>query len=96
MQQLKRDHLPNPEHFDQEMPDNLHEQTAHVNLTIHTLTSDYLKQKYPLEAIAIVLFSQWLHLSVFFGVSEQDWQKMDYYFKEIIEETREYLRNNLK
>ncbi len=54
--------------------------------------SDYLKQHYHVEIIANVLFSQWLRLSVLYGVSEQEWQKMDHYFPEILEAIRNYLR----
>jgi len=38
-----------------------------------------------------VLFSQWLRLSVFYGVSESDWQKMDHYFVEILTAVRDYI-----
>jgi uncharacterized circularly permuted ATP-grasp superfamily protein len=33
-----------------------------------------------------------MRFSVFGGVSEQEWQKMDYYIKEIAEALRSYLR----
>jgi len=90
MQQLKK-FMPDPESLDKVPQKNIEEETAKVNTVIHTITSDYLKQGIHLEIVANALFSHWLRLSVFFGVSESDWQKMDYYFKEIIEETRRYL-----
>ncbi|MCP5463307.1 MAG: hypothetical protein H7A34_09125 [bacterium] len=66
-------------------------QSTRVNTAIHVLTSDYLKQGYHPEAIANVLFSGWLRLSVFYGVSEKEWQKMDYYLVEILTAVRDYI-----
>lgn len=91
MQQLKS-HLPSPETLDTEIPENLEQQTAHINTAIHTVTSEFLKQDIHLEAISISLFSHWLRLSVFFGVSESNWQKMDYYFSDMMKAVRHYLK----
>lgn len=90
MQQLKS-HLPDPETLDREVPENLEQQTADINTTIHSLTSELLEQDIHLEAITIALFNHWMRLSVFFGVSESAWQKMDYYFSDIMEAVRNYL-----
>ena len=90
MQKLKS-HLPDPEALDREVPENLEQQTADINATIHSVTSEFLEQDIHLEAITISLFSHWLRLSVFFGVSESDWQKRDYYFSDIMEAVRNYL-----
>jgi hypothetical protein len=91
MQRLKR-HLPHPEVLDKEQPANIEQQTAHINTTIHTTISAFINdEKTDPQAIAIVLFSHWMRLSVFFGVSESDWQKMDYYLPDILKAVREYL-----
>ncbi|MCW8400525.1 hypothetical protein OQJ26_17235 [Legionella sp. PATHC038] len=90
MQQLKK-YMPNPESLDTVPQEQVENEAAHVNTTIHTATSEYLKRDFHHEAVANALFSHWLRLSVFFGVPESYWQKMDYYFKEIMEATRQYL-----
>lgn len=83
--------LPTPEDLDNVPQDHLEYQSTRVNTAIHTLTSDYLKQDYHPEVIANVLFSQWLRLSVLYGVSEQEWQKMNHYFVEILKSVRNYI-----
>ncbi len=90
MQQLKK-YLPDPESLDRVATEKVQEETNKVNTMIHTMTSDYLKKKIHPEAVANALFSHWLRLSVFFGVAEKDWQKMDYYFPKIMEAIRHYL-----
>lgn len=90
MQRLK-EKLPIPEDLDNVPEDKVQYQSTRVNTAIHVLTSDYLKQGYHPEAIANVLFSQWLRLSVFYGVSEKEWQKMDYYLVEILTAVRDYI-----
>ena len=90
MQQLKK-YMPDPESLDRVPQEKVKQEAAHVNTTIHTITSEYLKQDFHPEAVANALFSHWLRMSVFFGVAESHWQKMDYYFKEIMGETRQYL-----
>lgn len=89
MQLLKR-YLPHPEDLDKP-PENLEQQTAHINTTIHSLINEFIHQNIHPEAIAIVLFSHWMRLSVFFGVSESDWQKMDYYLPDILKAVRDHL-----
>ena len=88
--------LPSPEDFDNVQEDQVQYQSTRVNTAIHTLTSDYLKQDYHPEIVANVLFSQWLRLSVFYGVSEKEWQKMDYYFVEILAAVRGYMPTIIK
>ena len=83
--------LPAPEDLDNVPQDHVEYQSTRVNTAIHTLTSDYLKQDYHPEVIANVLFSQWLRLSVLYGVSEQEWQKMNHYFIEILTAVRNYI-----
>ena len=95
MQRLKAN-LPTPEDLDNVPEDQVKCQSTKVNTAIHTLTSDYLKQDYHPEIIANVLFSQWLRFSVFYGVSEKEWQKMDYYFVEIIAAVRNYISTIIK
>ncbi len=90
MQQIKS-YLPDPASFDEISQADVTSQTTRVNTAIHTLTSDYMRQDFHPEIIANVLFNQWLRLSVFYGVSESDWQKMDHYFVEILTAVREYL-----
>jgi hypothetical protein len=90
MQRLKS-YLPDPESLDKEVPENIEQQTAHINTMIHSVTSEFIKQGTHIEAITIVLFSHWMRFSVFFGVSESDWQKMDYYLPSILKAVRNYL-----
>lgn len=90
MQSLKSN-LPAPEELDNVSENKVEYQSTRVNTAIHTLTSDYLKRDYHPEIIANVLFSQWLRLSVFYGVSEQEWQKMNHYFVEILNAVRNYI-----
>lgn len=66
-------------------------QNTKVNTAIHTLVSNYLKKDYHPEIIANILFYQWISLSVFYGVSEQEWKKMGYYFLEILNAVRNYI-----
>lgn len=88
--------LPAPEDLDNVPQDHVEHQSTRVNRAIHTLTSDYLKQDYHPEVIANVLFSQWLRLSVLYGVSEQEWQKMNHYFVEILTAVRSYIPTIIK
>jgi hypothetical protein len=90
MQQLKK-HITHPEILDNPSTDIVQEQTGLVNTAIHTSTCDLLKQDINIQAVANALFSLWLRFSVFFGVTEQQWQKMDFYLPEIIKEVRSYL-----
>jgi hypothetical protein len=71
------------------------EQTDAVNTAIHTTTCDFLKMDMRIEAIINALFSHWLRFSVFFGVSESEWQKIDYYLVEILKSVRGYLDSEL-
>ena len=95
MESLKSN-LPHPEDLDNVPQDQVQYQSTRVNTAIHTLTSDYLKQDYHPEIVANVLFSQWLRLSVFYGVSEKEWQKTDYYLPEILAAVRSYLPTIIK
>lgn len=94
--QAFKSNLPDPASHDEVDQDTVAYQSNKVNMAIHTLTSDYLKQDYHVEVIANVLFSQWMHLSVFYGVSESDWQKMDYYLVEILTAVRNYIPTIIK
>jgi hypothetical protein len=95
MQQLKK-HLTHPEKLDNVPQEIALEQTEAVNKAIHTITCDFLKKEMRIEAITNALFSHWLRFSVFFGVSESEWQKMDYYLVEILKEVRGYLASELR
>ena len=94
MQKLKK-HLPHPERLDNVAHAKAKQQTEQVNLAIHTMTCNYIKQNLHIQVITNVLFSHWLRLSVFFGVSERDWQKIDHYLPEILVTVREYLSTAL-
>lgn len=73
-------------------PEKIQEQTEKANKAIHTASSKYLEQDdMDMEAVANALFCHWLRLSVFFGVTEQEWQKMDYYTKEILDAVARYV-----
>jgi len=89
--QILKSQMPDPESLDEVQEDTVVEQTNKVNTAIHTAIADYLKKNYHPEIIANVLFSHWLRLSVFYGVSESDWQKMDHYLPEILAAVREYI-----
>ena len=91
--QLLKSYLPNPEVLDKAVPENIEQQTTHINTTIHSVTSEFIKKNIHLEAITISLFSHWMRFSVFFGVSESDWQKMDYYLPDILKAVRNYLHS---
>jgi len=90
MQQLKK-HLTHPEELDKVPQEVAIEQTNTVNTTIHNTTCDLLKNDIHIEAVSNALFSHWLRFSVFFGVTESEWQKMDYYLVEILKEVRSYI-----
>ena len=94
MQQLKK-HLTHPERLDNVSKEIALKQTEAVNTAIHTVTCDFLKKDMRIEAITNALFSHWLRFSVFFGVSESEWQKMDYYLVEILKAVRGYLASEL-
>jgi hypothetical protein len=88
--------LPNPKDLDNVPEDRVQYQSTRVTAAIYTLTSDYLNQDYHPVVIANVLFSKWLRLSVLYGVSEQEWQKMNYYFVEILNAVRNYIPTIIK
>ena len=67
-----------------------------LKLSITPISDTYLTQDYHPEIVANVLFNQWLRLSVFYGVSEKEWQKMDYYFVKILAAVRSYLPTIIK
>jgi hypothetical protein len=94
MQTLKK-HLFHPEQLDNVAHENVKEHTEQVNQAIHAMTCNYIKQKIHIQVITNVLFGHWLRLSVFFGVSENEWQKMDYYLPEILIAVRKYLSEAL-
>lgn len=93
--QLLKSYLPHPEILDKVVPEDIEQQTMHINTAIHSVTSEFIKQNMHLEAITISLFSHWMRFSVFFGVSESAWQKMDFYFADILKVVRNYLSHNL-
>jgi hypothetical protein len=89
--QLLKSYLPSPEILDQAVPKDIKQQTLRINTAIHSVTSEFIQQNIHPEVITMALFSYWMRLSVFFGVSESDWQKMDYYFSDILKAVRNYL-----
>jgi hypothetical protein len=90
MQSLK-EYLPDPETLDKVSKEKAQQQTEHINKSIHTVSCDLMQQDVHLEAVANALFNYWLRFSVYFGVSESDWQKMDYYFPKLLGSVRAYL-----
>lgn len=63
-----------------------------VNMRIHTVSSNLLMQSFHPEIIANVLFSYWLRTSTIQSyVSEKYYQKMEFYFCEIIAEVRKQI-----
>lgn len=94
MQALK-DRFSDPESLDQVSKETAQQQAEHINKTIHAITCEHIEKGVHLEILANVLFHYWLRFSVYFGVSESEWQKMDYYFSQLITAARNYLANNL-
>lgn len=90
MQALKH-YTQAPEELDDVPQDEATQQVPLINTAIHTVSSNCLKQDFHPEAVANALFAHWLRLSVFFGISEQEWQKMDYYFMEILNAAKQYI-----
>lgn len=90
LQALKQ-HISDPEELDYVPPEQVAIQVPKANTAIHSITSDLLKQGVSMEAVANALFCHWLRLSVFFGVSEKDWQKMDYYFSDLLKSIKGYI-----
>jgi hypothetical protein len=73
------------EHIDSPLPaGELTKQVTVVNTLIHTVTSDLLKQYIHPEIITNVLLSYWIRISTINNnVSEEYYQKIEYYFSEI-------------
>ena len=95
LQKLKK-HIPAPETLDHVNEDKAHLQVNTINNEIHSAIGVLLQQKMHQEAISNALFSHWMRLSVFFGITEQQWQKMDYYFPEIMQKVRQYIQSLIK
>ena len=91
MEKLKA-RMPHPKVFDDVEKSKAAEQTATVNEAIYKVTCDLMKKEFHLEAVSNALFNHWLRCSVFFGVTEKEWQKMDYYQINIMQEVRRYLQ----
>lgn len=85
MQKLKQ-FIPSPEELEQVV-----QQTSQINTAIYPVTSEYLQQNIHPEAITNALFCHWLRLSVFFGISEKNWQKIDYYIIDILKAVKQYI-----
>ena len=83
--------LPDLNELDNLSPEHLTEKTAHVNTSIHQLTTKHFNNGVHPEIIANALFNQWLRSSVLFGLSEQEWQKIDHYFVEVLDAVRKKL-----
>lgn len=70
-------------------PDEITKITVNVNTRIHTITSNLLKLSFHPEIIANVLFGHWLRVSTLQAyIPEEYYQKMEFYFSEIIEAAR--------
>lgn len=71
------------------LPDELVKQATNVNTRIHTITSNFLSQSFHPEIISNVLFGYWMRISTLHAyVSEEYYQKMEFYFSEIIDAAR--------
>ena len=86
-----RDLLPKPEKIDEVAQHIVEAQSSKVCNSIADFIRDHMKEGYHPEIIANILLSQWIRFSVFYGISEKEWQKMDYYLKEVSEAIRSYL-----
>ena len=72
--------------------DELIRQTTNVNTQIHTIASNLLRQSFHPEIVANVLFSNWIRLSTMHAcVSEKHYQKIEFYFAEIINAVRKQI-----
>lgn len=89
--QEARKYMPNPESLDTVPREQVVKHVEKVNTAIHSIISSYLKQDFHPQTVANALFIHWLRMSVFFGVSERGWQKMDFYNREIMDAARQYL-----
>ncbi len=70
-------------------PDKLVEHVTNVNTRIHTVTSNLLRQLFHPEIISNVLFGYWLRISALHAcMLEEYYQKMEFYFSEIIAAAR--------
>ena len=68
--------------------------TARVNEKIYGKTCELLKQSLHPVIIANVLFGNWVRLSTIGNnMPEKSYQKIEYYFTEIIEEIRKHIPN---
>ena len=77
------------ETLDHLSPDALIKSSTNVNTRIHTVTSNLLLQSFHPEIVANVLFGYWMRVSTLQAyVSEEYYQKMEFYFSEIIEAAR--------
>lgn len=81
------------ERLDQNLPHNkLVFQTEKVNKKIHECASELLIQNFHPMIISNVLFGRWIRLSALQdGVPESFYQKIEYYFTDVINEVRKYL-----
>jgi len=86
-----------PTDLDEVEPKQAQADTTKVIATLHALIANYINKKYQPVIIANVLFSHWLRVySLFAGAPESEWQKIDYYFDEILTEVRNYLPTIIK
>lgn len=89
--QFLKSKLPSATSKDEIDSDTISAQSVRVTTEINELVITYLKQKYHVEALTNVMFNEWMHLSVFYGVSESEWQKMDYYLGDILKAVRAHI-----
>lgn len=89
-EELKR-YFPDPESLDTVPHEKVAKETAQVNTAIYTIIENYMKSDINPEAIANALFCHWLRFSIFFGVSENEWQKMDYYLVDLLKVVKDHI-----
>ena len=71
--------------------------TARVNEKIYGTTCELLKKSFHPVIIANVLFGNWVRLSTIGNnMPEESYQKIEYYFTEIIKEVRKHIPNLFK
>lgn len=74
------------------LPEELAKQSTHVYTCIHTSISNLLKQSIHPEIVCNVLFGYWMRVSTLNAyVSEKYYQKMEFYFSEVIDAARKQI-----
>ena len=81
-------HLPAPDELEKVSEADKLPHTLAIDGAIRDCLGNLAGRNIAIDILAMILFNQWLRLSIFFGVSEKDWQKLDFYFAEILSAAR--------